>query len=235
MSGDVPRAQATPIPDEPAPAPPGPPGPATAAALVRAEGIEGLLAGLARDLGVGRDLALARALTFYRKLAKRARRAGASPEAFFQTVLRAFEEAPLRTEIEVLRAKIEVLSAGAIATRGAPAAAARASRGGELSPVELFRQIRGGGRGAAIHGRRGAGGAPEPEALDEASPGPPNIVKLPVPRPPDAQRALQSVAAAANEVGAGPPVPPPAAPPEPPADGKLDYAERRARVPKITF
>jgi hypothetical protein len=264
------------IPQAPTIAPPAlraPPGPVASAALVRGAGIEALLDAIAAELGLGRDLVLERALVHYRKLCRRARRAGAAPEAFFRGLVEWHEQRALRTEIDELKARVAELRdavAAAPAAAAAPLAAPRmrlaagAERGGAASPVELFRQVRAAraARSAAGRPARACGGptasdplaaapAPAQAGVEDAAsrfaeePGREGAAKatiLTMPKPPsapDAHRALSSVTAAANDEApasrAAPAIQVAPASPEPSREARLDYVERRARVPKITF
>lgn len=222
-------ARPTIVPGAPAapPAEPRPPGPAAAAALVRAEGLDGLLAALAEDLGLGRDVVLVRALGAYRKLARRARRREITPEALLSDLLRAHERRAVRAEIESLRATVEALRKEI----GEGRARARAIDKG-TSAAELFRQIRA-ARVSRAEARR-AGHLAEAEPPEKTGERSAKILTIPG-FSPDAQRALSSVAAAANQARPEPAFEPIAARAGPAAEARLDYAERRASVPKITF
>jgi hypothetical protein len=209
--------------------------------MARAAGFEDVLAELAALLGVGRDIVLGRALRAYRKLSRGARRAGVAPETLLADLCRMHDERTLRAEIDSLRATVSLLRAELEGRRAA--LAGRREPAAEASAAELFRQFR-----SAKARKRLAATPPVPVATDAAAPEP---VVSPADRSakiltipgfsPDAQRALQSVAAAAN---AAAPPPAPAAPeviftpvaaPSPTPEGRLDYAERRSRVPKVTF
>lgn len=137
----------------------------------------------------------------------------------------------------------------AVAPPAAPVVERRRAGGMSMSPVELFRQAKAARAARGWGGRRGGVEVAADKNLSVSQDNIPNTNQtdeargatiLSITRPADAHRALSSVADAANEIA------PPAAPFEPPpgftpisatpsSDAKLDYAERRTRVPKITF
>ncbi len=193
----------------PAPAPV----PSTGERKARAVDRELLL--LAGELGVGRDAALFRALAFYRKFVRRGRRYGHAPDAFLRELFEAFDNRDIHAELAKLREAV-----GALATAKKPGAKGEGNGNGV-----------GHGHG---HGHDdGAESKPRaPTALEiyralklqrlhPCTPPPEGAAPAAAPAAPTAPAvfALERIAS------------PTPAPPE----AKSDYADRRARLPKITF
>jgi hypothetical protein len=218
---------------------------------VKGAAVERELAQLAAELGTGRDAALLRALIFYRKFAQRGRRVGRAPEAFLKELLEAFDHRDIHAELAKLREKVASIAERAPVGAGAPAEAPRV-RLRQPTPLEVYRAAR--DRAPLPRGVYGgpddpARARPAGEAPLEGAPGamPAGTTVLAAPPPPPGSSgaaALASVLGAATAPAAAAPAP--AAPtaavlglvvtPAPLApQAKSDYADRRTRLPKLTF
>jgi hypothetical protein len=174
---------------------------------------------LAAELGTGPDQALMRAIGFYRKFIRRGRRIGRAPEEFLRELLEAHAQRDIQAELAKLREKLAAL------VDATPAK--KPPRPKEPTALEVYLMAK--------------GRMPRPEA------------RPPVAEPADGSSAITSRSASPPERAAirdgsplaglvatcaapqaAPaaivPAPAPAAP-----QAKSDYADRRMRLPKITF
>jgi len=204
-----------------------PPGPVTAAALVRGEAVEKLLAQLARECGLGPDLALVRALAFFRRFARLARKEGSAPETYLRRLLRDLDGHSLRRELSELRERVAALTCE-VQRRAEPAPAEAEAE----SALEIFRRARAQrrmGRTIPRQAKTAAGGA-----MRGAAPSSGGSDSTPTPRPPSPSlpRATSSLTIDSDMLPESPDnfpntLPDPAQRP--------DYEARRTALPKITF
>jgi len=211
------------------------------AARGRAAAIDADLAALAAEIGTGRDQALLRALGFYRRFVARARRAGRAPEAFLSELAEAHDRRDVGREIADLRARVEALASSAhsiAVTTAAPAPEPVSSI--TFTAVTESASARRPSRPTPV--RRAT--EPRPPTRRKTKPTPKEPSKM---RPSPACAPVAAPASAPVHAPVAAPAPAPAPVPAAPAptlgftpsvdapSTAASYADRRARLPKMTF